>query len=125
MLALLSTSIPLETSLSSTIVSILPNNEVVTNPGSHAVARAASLHVFAFTGNGKLLLVESEGSFDMKQWKEAARLASQACVGTSESETMVSEQSTTPTSNVSLGSVFRQKLEDKIAQDSKWKTAAK
>jgi len=44
-----------------------------------ALAKATSLHVFAFTGDRQLLLAESEGDFGVDVWEEAAEVAEGVC----------------------------------------------
>ena len=43
-----------------------------------AASSATGLHVFAVTGEGKLLLAESEGDFSYEEWDEACARAEDA-----------------------------------------------
>jgi len=54
---------------------------VVLDPTEKEVAVASSLHVFAWSSRGELVLAESEGAFDVEQWEEAAEAARKRCVG--------------------------------------------
>jgi exosome complex component RRP46 len=38
-----------------------------------------SVHVFAFAGNRRLLLNESDGNFTYEEWEEACEMAEEVC----------------------------------------------
>lgn len=40
-----------------------------------------AMHVFAFTGEGQMLLAESEGDFSFEEWDRAAEVAEMRCCG--------------------------------------------
>lgn len=63
LLSLFSSAIPLET-VYSTVSRCLPS----------------SYHVFAFDGNSRLLLAESEGDFAIEEWEKARAEAEMECV---------------------------------------------
>jgi exosome complex component RRP46 len=44
------------------------------------------VHVFAFSGDRKMLLSESEGRFSYKEWEEACQMAEDACCGDEDEE---------------------------------------
>jgi len=58
------------------------NTALVLDPTEKEVAVAASLHVFAWSSRGELVLAESEGAFEIEAWEEAAEAARNRCLGT-------------------------------------------
>ncbi|KAF2434054.1 hypothetical protein EJ08DRAFT_575722, partial [Tothia fuscella] len=67
LLALLSASIPLDTTYTTTSVQL-----------------DRSMHVFAFTAERKLLVAESEGDFEYEAWDELCQKAEEECVALQE-----------------------------------------
>ena len=78
-LALLSTSIPLAATIASTFVAILPNGSLILDPNIKTLPNALSVHAIAFSSQKQLMLVESEGLFDMDTWDTVTQLAESAC----------------------------------------------
>lgn len=56
-------------------------SEFILEPSASAIARSSSLHVFAYTPTGALILAESEGAFDIDEWERAADVARRRCIG--------------------------------------------
>jgi exosome complex component RRP46 len=56
-------------------------SNVVLDPTEKEVAAASSLHVFAWSSRGELVLAESEGAFEVEAWEEAAEAARKRCIG--------------------------------------------
>ncbi|OAL46453.1 hypothetical protein IQ07DRAFT_546569, partial [Pyrenochaeta sp. DS3sAY3a] len=95
LLALLSASIPLRTTLTAILIA-LPRSASRTTPASplisptaHELLRAKplqSVHVFAFSGSGsrKMILNESDGAFSYEEWSEACEVAENVCCGEEE-----------------------------------------
>ncbi|RMZ89765.1 hypothetical protein DV736_g3013, partial [Chaetothyriales sp. CBS 134916] len=54
---------------------------VVVNPGMKERKRCSSLHVFAFTARGKVILMESEGLFKMPEFERAMDAAREVVLG--------------------------------------------
>lgn len=81
MLALLTTSIPLSMTLTSTLIAIDFDGELVSDPPPRQMESAASVHVLAFSPWGELLLVESEGGFGIDTWEKVYTKAKQVCRG--------------------------------------------
>ena len=79
MLALLSTSIPLSMTLTSTLIAVDFLGQLVQDPSVAQLREAESVHVFAFSSRGDLLLVESEGEFDIVIWGAAMEKARLVC----------------------------------------------
>ncbi|KAF1921428.1 hypothetical protein BDU57DRAFT_510235 [Ampelomyces quisqualis] len=84
LLALISASIPLSTTLAALVVAIPSASEPLVSPTATQLMRAApikSVHVFAFSRNRRLLLNESEGAFTHEEWDEACEMAEDVCCG--------------------------------------------
>lgn len=87
MLALLSASIPLSTILTSVLVAIPSSTSSkpsvpLLSPTAIDLLRAKpiqSAHVFAFSGDRKMLLNESDGAFSIEEWDEACEMAEEHC----------------------------------------------
>lgn len=106
-LALLQSSLPLSGTLSTNLVAVLSSSssssspsssttdpsskkkstsEIIANPTPKEIAKAGSLHAVAYKmPNQEMLLLESEGSFTMQEWKEAVTVAEGLCEGDQES----------------------------------------
>ena len=81
-LALVSAALPLKATVSSTTIAVLQTDKTskfVVEPSAVEAAKSRSIHVFAFTSLGDLLLCESEGQFLPQEWEELAVIARQAC----------------------------------------------
>ncbi|UPX14741.1 exosome non-catalytic core subunit rrp46, variant 2 [Ascochyta rabiei] len=86
LLGLLSASIPLATTLTSVLVAYpsasTKSSTPLLAPTANELLRAKpvrSIHVFAFSGDRRLLLDESDGRFGYDEWEEASELAEEAC----------------------------------------------
>jgi len=94
LLALLSASIPLRTILTSVMIAqpASPSTNSfppLLSPTANELLRAKpirSVHVFAFSGDRKMLLSESEGNFSYEEWNEACQMAEDACCGDEDEE---------------------------------------
>ncbi|KAF1933201.1 uncharacterized protein M421DRAFT_415562 [Didymella exigua CBS 183.55] len=85
-LSLLSASIPLSTTLTSVLVAypshITKSSTPLLTPTANELLRAKpirSTHVFAFSGDRRLLLNESDGKFSYEEWEEACEMAEEIC----------------------------------------------
>ena len=78
-LALLSSSIPLTTVMTSTSIAVDREGTLYQNPSAAATQSAASLHVFGFSSIGDLLVAECEGSFPFDTWEKAFEVAKFRC----------------------------------------------
>ena len=81
---LLAANVPLECFYTASLVAVFPGEnetlEVRTNVTKQDIDHAQSLHVFAFSSKGELLLVESEGRFEMSIWRVLLREQRGQCV---------------------------------------------
>ena len=112
MLALLTTTISLTTVMMSASVAAGWNDELALTPSTEEVEAAASLHVLAFSSRGDLLIAESEGSFDYKIWERMFELAEHACQH---------DEKANSTLHGNLEHQLRAVIQDRVAQEQKWK----
>ncbi|KAF2678526.1 hypothetical protein K458DRAFT_376418 [Lentithecium fluviatile CBS 122367] len=131
LLALLSASIPLSTVLTSTLIAIpsAPNARPATplvSPTAPELLRAKpirSVHVFAFAGDGRMLLNESDGVFSFEEWDEAAEAAEEVCckeeggVGLGEGVDVDGKEGT------NLEIWLREVVKRKVELEQRWKSA--
>ncbi|KAI1382140.1 hypothetical protein F4677DRAFT_16601 [Hypoxylon crocopeplum] len=123
-LSLLSAALPLRTTLTSTSLAIIVDGQskkVVLNPSPREIEASQSFHVFSFTSQDELILVESEGSFTMKEWDDAYAAAQRQCcpdAATNDGDALMDDGSPADTN---LKQFTRSTLEDKIASELHWK----
>ena len=94
------------------------------DPSTKQCQDADSVHVLAFSSKGDLLLVESEGEFNLNIWERVYAEAIQLCRGNSKQEdtndiSMISEPEN------DMESFVRNVVGDKIAKDQQWKERIK
>ncbi|KAK8189369.1 ribosomal protein S5 domain 2-type protein [Phyllosticta capitalensis] len=121
-LALVSASIPLNTTFSSAIIAATPDGQLVTSPSVKQLASASSTHVFAFSARGDLLVSESEGAFDMDTWDKAHDTAETICTAT----TAMSEgdmEVDMPGDPQNLHAVLKDTVSMKVQKEQSWKDA--
>ena len=82
-LSLLSTTVPLSKTLTSVVVALDSRNTILVRPSASESQKARSTHVLAFSSHRELLLVESEGAFDIDIWETVAETAKALCCGAS------------------------------------------
>lgn len=106
------------------VVAITRKGELVVWPGLKQRKYARSLHVFAFDREGKVLLAESEGSFELEEWMKAQNTARKVVVGA----TTTDEVDNSDDADVAMGediisgSYFdkvRRVVEERVMKDSK------
>lgn len=123
MLALLSTSIPLSMTLTATFIAVDFSGKLVQDPSAQQLREAESVHALAFSSHGDLLVVESEGEFDMDVWEAVVHKAAQICRGDEKDGAEDEDE------NMNIDSEERRTLEDalrdtireKVAREQKWK----
>ncbi|KAF2466067.1 uncharacterized protein BDR25DRAFT_269156 [Lindgomyces ingoldianus] len=130
LLTLLSASIPLSTTLTSVLVAIPASKSSkpiapLLAPTADDLLRARpirSTHVFAFSGNRKLLLNESHGVFTYEEWDEACEMAEEVCckdkggVGLNEGVEVDGSQ-------VNLDEWLRSVVKRKVEVEQRWRIA--
>lgn len=123
-LSLLSAALPLSATLTSTSLAVIADgqsNKIVLDPSPREIETSQSFHVLAFNSHDELILVESEGSFTMKEWDDVVAAAQRQCCPlaiTSDEDTLMDHGST---ADVDLRRFTRSTLEGKIASDLHWK----
>ncbi|KAI0890007.1 uncharacterized protein GGS22DRAFT_7111 [Annulohypoxylon maeteangense] len=123
-LALLSAALPLTATLTSTSLAIVADGQskkVLINPSPRDIQTSESFHVFSFTSHDELILVESEGSFTIKEWDDAFVAAQRQCcspAATSDGDTLMDDDSR---AGADLKQFTRSTLEEKTASDLHWK----
>ena len=124
-LALLSAAVPLATTLTSILLAIKGNEnifEITKHPTLPQIQVAESIHVFAFTAGGDLLVAESEGEFNMDGWNEVFEEAKRACCGTEESmdiDVMLDESVTEKSG--AMVQFIKNTMQEKAEADVHWK----
>ena len=80
-LGLLSTSVPLNKTLASVVIAIGRQGTLIPSPSTSQLEQAVSIHVLAYTSHGELVVVESEGAFDIDTWEAVAETGKRMCCG--------------------------------------------
>ncbi|KAK8181064.1 ribosomal protein S5 domain 2-type protein [Phyllosticta citribraziliensis] len=121
-LALVSASIPLNTTFSSAIVAITPEGQTVTSRSVKQLTSASSTHVLAFSARGDLLVSESEGAFDMDAWDNAHDVAKRICTTTTTKAEGDMELDLL-SDHQSLHTVLKEVVNAKVLKEQAWKDA--
>lgn len=125
LLALLSTSIPLAMILTSTLIAVDSQGRLRHKPTSKEIATAESVHVLAFSSYGKILVTESEGSFDMVIWEAVVEEASLECYGSSGTAGGGEDTSMESEEDIGIQSFVRGLIVDHVAADQEWRATIK
>ncbi|EXJ54358.1 hypothetical protein A1O7_09697 [Cladophialophora yegresii CBS 114405] len=114
------------------------DGQVVVNPGVVQRQGCSSLHVFAFTQDGKTLLIESEGRFSMDHLKRAEQAARLAVLGQNQGQrannkTNASDANKLPNGDVAMNGtghdsavvsvldVMRKAMQARVIEDESWR----
>lgn len=119
-LALLSSSIPLSMIVTSTLIAIDAFGKLTIDPSVKEVHSASSIHVVAYSSQGDLLVIESEGSFSTDILEQVVETASQVCRGQS-SEGSKNVDVHMEKGAMSLEDSMKMLVQTKIAKEQKWK----
>lgn len=132
LLALLSASIPLSTTLTSVLIAI-PSSPTsksgapLVSPTATDLLRAKpirSVHVFAFSGDNRLLLNESDGVFSFDVWDEACETAEEACCREEGGVGLVGEgMEVDGKESANLEEWLRVVVRRKVEHEQRWKVA--
>ncbi|KAI1779942.1 hypothetical protein F4818DRAFT_159608 [Hypoxylon cercidicola] len=123
-LSLLSAALPLTATLTSTSLAIVPDGQskkIVLNPSPREIGVSQSFHIFSFTSHDKLILVESEGGFTMKEWDDVFAVAQRQCCPpavANDGDTFMDDGSR---AGADVKQFTRSTLEGKIMSDLHWK----
>lgn len=126
LLALLSSSIPLRTTVTSALVAIPANGDAspILSPAAKELFRikpVKSIHVFAFSGDRKLLLNESDGVFSYDEWEEACEMAEEVCC--KEGGVGLGEGMEVDGQSGNLEEWLREVVKRKVESEQRWKVA--
>ena len=119
-LALISTSIPLTTTITSTLIAVDFNDKLISDPSPAEVATASSIQVYAFSAFGDTLVMESDGNFDMNTWEAAHSIAARICNGSNRDgdDTYMHSDFKEP---VGLAGELKATIQTKVSADLRWK----
>ena len=106
--------------LTATLVAVDGQN-LKSDPSAEELQVASSIHVFAFSSHGDLLVVESEGEFGIETWDEAYQKARLACRGEEEDDSNSEDVSMDSDNDTKLEDVLRNAVRQKVAREQKWK----
>lgn len=107
--------------LTATFIAVDRNQQLFFEPCSQDVKTASSLHVFAFSSNRDLLVVESEGEFGIEIWQEVYQKAKLICLGL-ESDYSESEDTSIDSNNdAKLEDLMKNVVRGKMVVENKWK----
>lgn len=120
MLAILSTSIPLATMITSTTIALDTGGNIILDPSPLHLQEAASTHVLAFSTNGRLIVAESEGQFDMDSWEIIVQEAHRICGGEINEDSDTDMRTESDNQN-RLTSYMKSAVEAEIVASHQWK----
>lgn len=122
-LALLSASMPLSTTLTSTFIALTsdgPSRTIIRNPTISQTQSADSVHVLGFTSHGDLLVAESEGTFNMDDWDEVYKVGrGECCNEASDDDGM--QQDGLDGAHGRMAMFVKSALQSKTVEDLHWK----
>ena len=124
-LALLSASLPLAMMLTSATVAIGVNNSLIHDPTVEQLHFSTSVHVFAFSSHGDLVLAESEGKFSPQAWEAAANEAMDRCHGKRDEGNGIRDVQMDIEEDVSLENILKNVVQQKVMKDQEWKEKVK
>lgn len=106
--------------LTATLVAV-DARRLKSDPTAEELKVASSIHVFAFSSHGDLLVVESEGEFGIETWEKAYQKARLACRGEDEDDSESEDVSMDSDNDTKLEDVLRDAVRQKVAREQKWK----
>ena len=127
-LALLTTSIPLAKIMTSALIAVVDHaSTLLSDPLPAQMKDVLSIHVFAFSSLGELLVVESEGDFTFDVWQRAHDKALHLCRGSQmgKDEKKSGEEDVDMDIESPAGSskedLLRTVIQEKALRDQRWK----
>ncbi|KAI1336816.1 hypothetical protein F5Y15DRAFT_195730 [Xylariaceae sp. FL0016] len=97
------------------------DRNIISNPTAREITQCQSYHVFAFTSHNELLLAESEGSFNMKEWDDVYATAQHQCCSLAATDDADTSMGDSEDVGADLRSFTRSILGQKMATDLHWK----
>ncbi|KAM3086598.1 exosome non-catalytic core subunit rrp46 [Clarireedia jacksonii] len=119
-LTLLSASIPLSMTMTSVLLALNDTEtgrSIIENPTPLQCQDATSIHIFAFTSHGDLLVAESEGPFELDDWEEVFDHAKRLCCDGKSGDDDVMEED----KGSNLMMFVKSAVQEKVANDLHWK----
>lgn len=131
LLALLSASIPLSTTITAVLIALPATNTPTAStqllsPTAIELVRAKpirSAHVFAFSGEGRMLLNESDGIFSYEEWDEAAEAAEEVCCAEDGGVGLGEGMDVDGRAGENLDEWLRSVVWTKVEHEQRWKSA--
>ena len=111
----------MKTTLTAALIAVHSNGKLLPEPSSTELNQSTSIHVLAFSSQGNLLLVESEGDFSIESWEEVLEKASIMCHGKDDESSDDEDASMTSDENNTLEAILRTAIEEKVAKERRWK----
>ncbi|EXJ77225.1 hypothetical protein A1O3_10383 [Capronia epimyces CBS 606.96] len=104
------------------LVGISQDGRLIAGPSVVQRKKCTSLHVFAFTSDGKTVLMESEGKCSVGDWKQAQQVARSAVLGTVNKQhngdvAMNGTNTSSEYSGLGVLDVIRKALEARVIKD--------
>lgn len=91
------------------------------DPSAKQIHSASSVHVLAFSSHGDLLLVESEGSFDIDAWEEVVAQAKHICLDAEAVDSVRDTASMDSTRPLSLEKMMKNAMQERMVKEQRWK----
>jgi len=107
--------------MTTTLISVDSEGRLTESPSREELNQSSSLHVFAFSSHGELLVVESEGECGIDTWEEAHAKAVQICRGRHLDSDNSEDVDMDLQDKSSLEDALRSAVQEKVAQDLRWK----
>jgi exosome complex component RRP46 len=98
-----------------TIIACLSKTTTQEQPTIREAIAAKSIHVLCFSSSGELLLVESEGMFNMEEWEVIVEGARVACLG--DVDAMAEDEDRVDTLQHAMKTV----VAEKVSRAERWK----
>lgn len=93
------------------------------DPSPRELRLASSVHVLAFSSQGDLLVVESEGDFSMETWDEVHGRAIVLCHGKGREISDQEDVSMDSEDEVKLEEILKDAVQGKVVKEREWKQA--
>ena len=106
--------------LTATLIAVTTEDVLVRDPSAKQLEAATSLHVLSFSSQGDLLVVESEGKFNIDVWDNVFEKAKRICQG-SDVENEAEDVDMDSEEQQSLEVILRRTMHDKMIKDQSWK----
>lgn len=123
--------VQMSTVVGAALVGIDHDGQLIVHPNVEQRKRSTSLHVFAFTGDGKTVLMESEGNFKTADWTRAEEVARSAVLGPSDinksknnkqnGDVAMNGSAASESSAICVLDVIRKALEERVIKDERWR----